>query len=173
METLELVKKPRVKKVQEEEPDLGRFSIFSLCAETGALVFCGFMGYFLVMRAIGLHEVFMLRYLNAFFLMAGIALAMYSYKNSMKENVDYKKGLQMGMFITLVAVLPFAVFIFLYLNIDDGFLNLVEKDVQLREFVTPATVAGFICLEGVCSGSIITFIVMQYFRKKHEKIKRV
>jgi drug/metabolite transporter (DMT)-like permease len=171
METLELVKKPQEKKHQEKEPSLTRFSIFSLCAETGALIFSGFMGYFLIMRAIGLHEVFTLRYLNALFLVAGIALAMHSYKSNMKDSVDYKKGLQMGMFITLVAVLPFAVFIYLYLNIDDGFLNLVEKDARLREFVSPATVAGFICLEGICSGSIITFVVMQYFRKKERKIK--
>jgi len=163
METLELVKKSKQKK--HEEPDLVEFSVFSLCVEVAMLIFSCFMAYFLIMRAIGLHEVFMLRYLNALFLIAGISVAIYSYKTHMKDVVNYKKGLQMGTFITLMAVIPFAVFIFLYLNIDDGFLILVEKDVQLREFVSPITVACFICLEGVCSGSIITFIVMQYFKK--------
>ena len=163
METLELIKKPKQKK--QEEPSLNEFSTFSLCVETGALVFSGFMAYFLIMRAIGLHEVFMLRYLNALFLIAGILLATHSYKKNMKVEVSHKKGLQMGMFITLMAVIPFAVFIYLYLNIDDGFLSLVEKNVELRDFISPATVAGFICLEGLCSGSIITFIVMQYLKK--------
>lgn len=168
METLELVKKQQ--KQQHDEPSLAEFSVFSLCIETGALVFSGFMAYFLIMRAIGLHEVFMLRYLNAVFLIAGILFAINSYKKNMKEDFKYKKGLQMGTFITLMAVIPFAVFIYLYLNIDDGFLGLVEKDVQLREFVSPATVACYICLEGLCSGSIITFIAM-YFFKENRKIK--
>jgi drug/metabolite transporter (DMT)-like permease len=163
METLELVKKPREKK-QHDEPSLAEFSVFNLCVETGALVFSGFMAYFLIMRAIGLHEVFVLRYLNAFFLIVGILLAINSYKKNMKEVFKYKKGLQMGAFITLMAVIPFAIFIYLYLNIDDGFLGLVEKDVKLREFVSPATVACYICLEGLCSGSIITFIVMRFFK---------
>ena len=164
METAELIKKPREKR-QRDEPSLSEFSVFNLCIETGVLVFFGFMSYFLIMRAIGLHEVFMLRYFNAIFLIAGILLAINSYKKNMKGIFNYKKGLQMGTFITLLAVIPFAIFIYLYLNIDDGFLGLVEKDVDLRDFVSPGTVACFICLEGVCSGSIITFIVMQYFKK--------
>ena len=166
METLELVKKTKQK--NQEEPNLAEFSIFSLCIEVAVLVFSGFMGYFLIMRSVGLHEVFMLRYLNALFLLAGILLAIHSYKKNMKGAVNYKKGLKMGMFITLTAVIPFAVFIYLYLNIDDGFLSLVEKNTEFREFISPGTVAGFICLEGLCSGSIITFIVMQFFKKKRE-----
>ncbi|HTA61765.1 MAG TPA: DUF4199 domain-containing protein [Bacteroidia bacterium] len=171
MRTLELIKKSKQKK--QVESNVYGFSVFNLCAETGALVFSCFMAYFLVMRAIGLHEVFMLRYLNALFLGGGILLAMYSYKKNVKSDVDYKKGLQMGTFITLIAVIPFAAFIFLYLNIDDGFLGLVEKNVELREFVSPASVAGFICLEGLCSGSIITFIIMQLLKKKESKLHKV
>jgi len=166
METLELIKKPEKK---QREPNLAEFNAFSLCIEVAVLVFSGFMTYFLIMRSIGLHEVFMLRYLNALFLTAGIFLAIYSYKKNMKGVISYKKGLKMGMFITLTAVIPFATFIYLYLNIDDGFLNLVEKNTEFREFISPITVAGFICLEGVCSGSIITFIVMQYFKRNSEK----
>ncbi|HKC67399.1 MAG TPA: DUF4199 domain-containing protein [Bacteroidia bacterium] len=167
METLELIKKTKQKKLERPNPNLAEFSAFSLSAETGVLVFSGFMGYFLIMRSVGLHEVFVLRYLNALFLITGIFLAIHSYKTHLKKDVNYKKGLQMGMLITLIAVIPFALFIYLYLNIDDGFLTLVEKNAELRDFVTPATVAGFICLEGLCSGSIITFIIMQFFKKKH------
>jgi len=167
METLELVKKAKRRK--QEEPNLVEFSAFSLCIEVALLVFSGFMGYFLIMRSVGLHEVFMLRYLNALFLFTGILLAMYTYKKNMKGVFNYKKGLKMGMFITLTSVIPFALFIFLYLNIDDGFLSLVEKKTEFRDFISPATVAGFICLEGLCSGSIITFIVMQYFKKNSIK----
>src|ERR1700740_946034 len=140
METVELLKKPPTKKQQVipiqkqplDEPSLTEFSVFNLCAETGVLVFSGFMAYFLIMRSIGLHEVFTLRYVNALFLIAGISLAVLSYKKNMKGVINYKKGLQMGAFITLMAVVPFTFFIYLYLNIDDGFLSLIEKDVKLR-----------------------------------------
>jgi hypothetical protein len=164
METLDLSKETHKK--NQEEFNTYEFSVSNLCVETGALVFACFMVYFLIMRAIGLHEVFVLRYLNALFLIGGISLAIHSYKKNKKDDISYKKGLQMGMLITLIAVIPFATFIYFYLNIDDDFLNLVEKNVELRDFISPGIVSGFICLEGLCSGSIISFIVMQYFKKK-------
>ena len=127
------------------------------------------MAYFLIMRSIGLHEVFNLRYVNAIFLIIGIALAMHSYKTHTKEIVPYKKGLQMGMLITLIAVIPFALFIYLYLNIDDDFLNLVEKNIEFKGYISPGTVACFIGLEGICSGLITTFIVMQFVKRRNKK----
>lgn len=168
METLEIIKKPKTKHKNTDE-NLTEFSVFNLCAETAMAVFSSFMMYFLIMRAQGLHEVFALRYLNAILLTLGILYALNAYKKHTGAMFNYKKGLEIGMLVTLIAVVPFAIFIYLYLNIDDGFLGFVAKNVELRDFISPGTVACFICLEGFCSGSIMSFILMQFFKSKRKQ----
>ena len=118
------------------------------------------------MRAVGLHEVFVLRYFNATFLVAGILYALLKEKKEAGNEFNYRKGLQIGTFITLISVIPFCVFLYFYLTMDDAFMDLIKESTEVKEFLSPGSVTGLVCIEGISSGEIITFIIMQFLKRK-------
>lgn len=158
--------KETVFKHKERKLKLSSTQVSTLCNQAGLAVFLTLVGYFVLMRALGLHEIVSLRTLNAVFLIAGIVYALYTYSKNEKDNkIDYFEGLKMGVHITLVAVVPFVLVIYLYLANDDSFLHMVKSKVGLGEFLTAPVIAGALFIEGLSSGLIITFMTMQYFKK--------
>ena len=71
----------------------------------------------------------------------------------------------MGLRISLIAVLPFAIFMAVYLKIDEGFMNYVKEYAEFGRYLSPGMVSGVIAIEGITSGAITTFIAMQYFKR--------
>jgi hypothetical protein len=150
-----------------------KFDISGLCNIVSTLVFLFLMLYFIVMRAIGLHEVIALRNFNIVFLSGGILLALFFYGKKSKGKIGYSTGLKIGIRITLSSVIPFTLFVYYYLLTDDGFMSFLktkfstgESAVLAEEYIIPAVAAGITCIEGLLSGFVITFIAMQYFKEK-------
>ena len=164
METIEVNKKALEKR--KKELKASRYNTYNLCSVIGLSVFFCFLTYFIVMRAVGLHEVFILRYFNFMFLLAGILFALLKESREIGNEFSYRKGLQIGTFITLISVIPFSVFLYFYLSTDDTFMNLVKESTEVKEFISPGTITSLICIEGISSGEIITFVLMQFFKKK-------
>lgn len=90
-----------------------------------------------------------------------------NYLNCAKiDPIGYLDGLRMGMQVTLISVLIFIAFLALYLKfIDRGFLQVMEAS-GLWSFhkVTISQASIGIFIEGMASGLIITFALMQYFK---------
>jgi DMSO/TMAO reductase YedYZ heme-binding membrane subunit len=164
METIEIIKKIEEKK--KKEIKVSRYNTYNLCYVIGLSVFFCFLMYFMIMRAVGLHEVFVLRYFNATFLVAGILYALLKEKKEAGNEFNYRKGLQIGTFITLISVIPFCVFLYFYLTMDDAFMDLIKESTEVKEFLSPGSVTGLVCIEGISSGEIITFIIMQFLKRK-------
>lgn len=157
---------------RESKLKLFESDVSGLCNIAGALTFLFLMLYFIIMRSVGLHELFALRDFNFMFLLAGILLALSRYRKTRKSKIEYRTGLKIGMRITLTAVIPFALFIYFYINTDDSFMHVLriklyagEFTAVLGEIISPAIAAGIICAEGLLSGALTTFIAMQYFKK--------
>lgn len=132
----------------------------------GLSVLMSLIVFFIVMKLVGLFEVLELRYFNFIFLLSGILIAFYNYrkKNSV-QGIDYLSGLRMGLRISLIAVLPFAIFMGIYLKVDEGFMNYVKENAEFGRYLSPGIVSGVIAIEGIASGVITTFIAMQYFKR--------
>lgn len=161
MKTHEIVSNKSASKVDSYES--------ALCNWIGAGVSISLIAFFLSMKLFDLSQVLSLRYLNFFFLAGGIITAFYYYKKKYSpEGIDYLTGLKMGMRISLTAVVPFAVFIGIYLKLDTVFMDYIVNFAEFGEYLTSGSAAAAIGFEGVVSGAMVTYMSMQYFKKNSD-----
>lgn len=144
------------------------FSFESLiCNLTGVIVSLLLVGFFLITRALGWYQILELRYLNVLILFAGIHSALLSYRNRISPGgIDYLKGLKLGLRITLTAIIPFTIFLAIYLKIDTNFMNYIMQNGEFGKYLTPGRAAVVVGFEGFVSGAIMTYIIMPYFKNK-------
>lgn len=128
----------------------------------GALI-----AYFLLMKLVGLETNFYLRIFNFVIMVAGL---FFLYRNTFlrgtNERVGYLQGLLMGVQLTAISVVMFIVFLGIYIKfLDPGFMG-VLKDTGLWATsgisITQAVLG--ILIEGLASGFILSFVLMQYFK---------
>src|ERR1035437_3516852 len=70
--------------------------------------------FFLFMRYFDVIQIIELRCLNFFILLGGVNVAFHYYRRKTDRNVEYFGGFFLGFFTSLYAVIPFALFVFLY-----------------------------------------------------------
>lgn len=132
---------------------------------TGILISVCLVVYFFAMKSIGLIEVFNLRLINFLFLAVGILhlLRRFSGKN---HTTEYLKGLKIGILATIFAVVPFALFVLVYLSMDSAFMTFIQENAPFGKYIYPTSAAAVIMFEGLASGFIFTYIVLPYFKKE-------
>ncbi|MBB6610099.1 DUF4199 domain-containing protein [Pontibacter sp. Tf4] len=145
-----------------------------LSLKYGVLTALGLIGYFLLMRLIGLSHILELRFFNAIVLAIGIVLVLRAYKRMMHGHIGYLKGLATAFLTSLVATLLFSVFMLVYIKgFDDSLLRVISEDQMLGERIatTPGIVIFMVLMmEGVISGAMIGFIAMQFFKRQDHAI---
>src|ERR1044072_3991889 len=120
----------------------GKLSITKLSMIAGVLICLAMMAYFFIMKISGLVAIPELRLLNIVIMLIGTWLTIRHYNQRSKSHIQYFEGLSLGFATVQVAITVFAVFIGIYLyKIDPDLL-----------------------VEGMVSGLVISFIVMQYFK---------
>lgn len=128
----------------------------------GALI-----AYFLLMKLFGLEANFYLRIFNLFIMIGGLFLL---YRNTFtrgkNEGVGYLQGLLMGVKLTIISVVVFIVFLGIYIRfLDPGFMQTLESTGLWATSGISITQAVLgILVEGLASGFIISFALMQYFK---------
>ncbi|MEH0158528.1 DUF4199 domain-containing protein [Limibacter armeniacum] len=131
----------------------------------GAIMFTGYLLFFIIMRALGLLEVVELRAINFIFLIAGVYTAISLEKKHLGWGFTYFQGLGAGIEATVLGVMPFAVFIFVYLSwIDPEFMVYIREHEPLGHYITPFMAAFVIVIEGCASGFISAYTIMQYVK---------
>ncbi|MCC9167619.1 DUF4199 domain-containing protein [Pontibacter harenae] len=130
--------------------------------------------YFLLMRLLSLAHVVELRYLNAVILAIGVVMALKGYRNRLEGGIPYFKGIGSGVLTAITATLLFAVFMLLYVKaLDDSFVDVLSAEELFGGRVegTPGIVVfSVLMLEGVVSGFFISFIAMQWFKRRNHKL---
>ena len=129
----------------------------------GLIVFVGLTAYFLLMKTVGLFEIHELRALNFFILFAGVWKGLTSQRKT--GHLSYFEGIALGSLIALIAVIPFALFIFFYLQIDTQFMDKIIATEAFGEFLNPYILSFLIAFEGGISGVLVSFGMMQYLKK--------
>jgi hypothetical protein len=131
----------------------------------GLLVSVTLMGFFLVMKFAGLHRYLALRYFNWVIYALGIVIAFSVYrKKEAKTGIQYLKGIKMGLRTALIAIIPFAIFMFVYLKIDEGFMLYIRENSEFGRYLSPISAAAVVAIEGFVGGAITTYMAMQYFK---------
>jgi hypothetical protein len=141
----------------------------SLCNRTGIVVALSLIGLFVSMTAAGLSEFLWLRCANFPILFGGILFAYSKYaKKVAASGVHYFDGLKLGMRVTLTAIVPFMVFIIVYLKLDSSFMAYIRQSAELGQYLTPFTSGLCVAIEGIVAGFLISYCILPYFKSNNE-----
>jgi hypothetical protein len=132
------------------------------------------IAYFLLMKLIGLEEIIELRFLNGLIMAVGVTLAIRGYKKFREGNIGYFSGIGVGLITAIIATVLFSVFMVVYIKtFDHRLLEVLSGDRYFGErmSITPGIVVfTVLMLEGVISGFMISFIAMQWFKRRDHKV---
>lgn len=123
----------------------------------------GLILYFLVMKFAGLLHVVELRLLNLFILIAGVYFALKKFKHTHGEHLHYFRALITGVATGAIGSLVFAAFLFIYVSIlDRDFMQYLIENEPMGRFLNPYIASFIVALEGVFSGLLVTFILINF-----------
>ncbi len=123
------------------------------------------VGYFLFMQMIGLGKVLELRVLNLIILLGGIILAEERYKSATSKHMEYLTGYGLGGTVTLISISIFALFIGFYLSFDHVLMETIKATALMGHYLDPYTAAFAVFGEGLSSGLIASFAMMQWYKR--------
>lgn len=130
--------------------------------------------YFLLMKLVGLEQVIELRFLNGLIMAAGVTLSIRAFKQKQNGQIGYFQGLGTGIITSALATVIFAVFMVIYIKaFDNSLLEVLAGDQFFGErmTITPGIVIFMVLmLEGIISGFMVSFIAMQWFKRRDHKV---
>lgn len=134
----------------------------------GALMASALVGFFLLMKAFGLEHNLELRALNLFILVSFVLIPIKKYAKNKPENFVYLKGMGLGLLTSVVGVFIFASLVMLYITVlDPSFMEIIQQREPFGSFLSPLLVGCTIVIEGMASGFLATFAIMQYYKQAH------
>lgn len=122
----------------------------------------GLIAYFLIMKFIGLGHHVELRLLNLFILVAGIFFALKKFKETHGQHINYFRALVTGVATGAIASLAFAGFLFTYMILDKSMMQAIVENEPMGRYLNPYMASFIVLLEGVFSGLLVTFILINY-----------
>jgi ABC-type enterobactin transport system permease subunit len=122
----------------------------------------GLIVFFLLMKVVGLVHHYELRFLNVFIQVGGIFFALKKFKQTHEEHMNYFRALITGVATGAVASALFAVFLFVYMSVDSAFMQGIIENEPMGRYLNPYITAFMVALEGLFSGLLFTFIIINY-----------
>src|ERR1035437_2694438 len=145
-------------------------SIQQLGIKTGLVISLLLIAYFLMMKELHLVQIIEFRFLNFIIFLGGIIYAYRKYKEPNK-NIEYMSGMGLGLVTTASSVIPFVLFIYVYFSFINPTLlmELKSNSVMMGQYISASSAAGTVLIEGMCSGLILSFVMMQYYKSGFNK----
>lgn len=137
----------------------------------GLITAMAFVAYFVIMHTFNLTQHIELRVLNFFILLGGVAYAID--RTRVDEDIDfnYFNGFKAGITTSVVAVLSFTFIAFVYLKFINPEMMIAIKDTQaLGKYMSVFSICAVMTIEGVASGFLATYMVMQYQKVKSGRL---
>lgn len=122
----------------------------------------GLIVYFLAMQVIDKHHHVELRLLNLIILSVGIFYALKKFKNTHEHHMNYFRGLIVGVATSAIASVVFGAFLFIYMKINPSLLQSIQENEPMGHYLNEYISAFIVALEGVFSGLLVTFVLMNY-----------
>jgi len=122
----------------------------------------GLTAYFLIMQVIDKHHHVELRMFNLVILAIGIYYALKKFKNTHEDHVNYFRGLVVGTATGAVASVLFGAFLFVYMKLDHSLIQSIQENEPMGHYLNEYISAFIVALEGVFSGMLCTFVLMNY-----------
>ncbi len=122
----------------------------------------GLIVFFLLMKLLGLVHHYELRFLNVFIQVGGIYFALKKFRETHGQHLNYFRALITGVATGAVSSAIFAIFLFAYLTIDPSLMQGIIDNEPMGRYLNPYITAFMVALEGVFSGLLFTFIIINY-----------
>jgi hypothetical protein len=127
----------------------------------GLRIAAGLIGYFLIMQVIDKHHHVELRLLNLFILVAGVYFALKKMKDT-QAHLNYFNALITGVATAAIGSIIFAAFLFVYMQVDSTLMDSIRENEPLGHYLNPYMASFIVALEGVFSGLLVTFVLINY-----------
>lgn len=137
----------------------------------GLRIAAGLIGYFLIMEIFGLAYFVELRYLNVVVLAIGVFYALRKFRHTHDENLEYFRALVTGVAASSIGCIIFSLFLFIYMKFDTSMMQYIRDNEPMGQYLNPYMAAFVVALEGVFSGLLVTFILINYSHPT--KIKKI
>ncbi|NNF21052.1 MAG: DUF4199 family protein [Saprospiraceae bacterium] len=159
----------------------------SITLRFGLIMSSGFIFYFLAMHLLDLSQFPGYRLYNAVIQLACIVMAVLAYKNARPNEFGKLTAVSLGVVTSVVGVLSFAIFQFLFLVLSPDFVTELKQAVtplsgsnepnlsffsgpigsnselsnSLASFLTPFTAAVIVAIEGMVAGLVLSYLIMR------------
>ena len=139
-------------------------STTKIIIKNALLIFIGIVGFFLLMKLIGLDSTSELRLLNFVFVFWGINNAIKANINKNKDT-SYISNLTVGVGTSVIAVALTIIGLMLYVGVlDSNFISVLENSSFWGRNLNLTLIIFALAIEGVASSVICSFILMQYYK---------
>jgi predicted benzoate:H+ symporter BenE len=129
----------------------------------GLKIAVGLIVYFLIMKFTGLLNVVELRLLNLVIQVAGIYVALRQLKRTHEDHMNYFRALVTGVATASLGAIIFGAFLFIYMEfLDTSFMQFLIDNEPMGRFLNPYMASFIVVLEGVFSGLLVTFVLINY-----------
>ena len=128
----------------------------------GLRIAAGLILYFILMKIFGLAHHAELRLLNLLILIAGVYFALKKFKNTHEDHLNYFRALITGVATAAVGSLTFALFLFIYMKLDSNMMESIREGEPMGRYLNAYMAAFIVALEGVFSGLLVTFVLINY-----------
>lgn len=128
----------------------------------GLRIAVGLITYFMIMHFVGLSHRVELRLLNLIILVAGVYLALKKFRETHEDHLNYFRALATGVSTAAIGSAVFAAFLFIYMNVDESLMISIRENEPMGRFMNPYIAAFIVALEGLFSGLLVTFILINF-----------
>lgn len=128
----------------------------------GLRIAVGLIVYFVVMHLTGLSHHVELRLLNLLILVTGVYLALKKFKETHGAQLNYFRALATGVSTAAIGSFIFAVFLFAYMKLDASLMTSIVENEPMGRYLNPYIASFIVALEGLFSGLLVTFILINY-----------
>jgi hypothetical protein len=118
--------------------------------------------YFMIMKVSGLSHHVELRLLNLVILIVGVFFALKRFRKTHEDRLNYFRALVTGVSTAAIGTVLFSVFLFIYMQADADLMKSVIENEPMGRYLNPYMAAFIVALEGVFSGLLVTFILINY-----------
>ncbi len=128
----------------------------------GSIMAAGFILYFLVMQALGFGGNYYFRIFNAIIHLSLITLAIKAFKDEYPDKFNYLSGVSAGIVTSLIGVVPFAIFMLVFLYLTPDFMDGIRSEAEnIGGYLTPFTASLIVLLEGMAVSILASYIIMR------------
>jgi hypothetical protein len=128
----------------------------------GLRIAAGLIIFFMIMKFADYGHHPELRLLNLLILATGIYYALKKFKETHEEHLNYFRALITGVSAGAIGSVIFALFLFIYMKIDNGFMQAVIENDPMGRYLNAYIASFIVALEGLFSGLLVTFVLINY-----------